>query len=122
MSHYSTIKTKFKYRAELILALQEMYGKNLIEVSDRNDIKMNGFYGNETQNAEIVARLKGKEAMADVGFIKGPDGMYETIMDGTYLLKRIVAAYAEVVIKTRLPRKYQVLENNGNEITIKQLY
>lgn len=122
MSHYSTIKTKFKYRAELIKALQDLYGKDLIEASNKNNIKLNGYYGNETQTAEIVARVKGKHTMADIGFVKGSDDLYETIMDGTYGLKNIVAKYAETVIKTRLPRKYQVVSNDGNEISIKQLY
>ena len=122
MSHYSTIKTKFKFKVHLINALKDIYG-DLVKDGHGSKSKIYGYYGAEF-DVDIAVRTRGKVLSADIGFNKGSDGFYEAVIDDMHTgeLRKIVGKYAESVIKTRLPRKYQIIENNGEEITIKQLY
>jgi len=78
VSHYTSVKTKFKDKDLLVAALKELY----VEVEVHNEpVKIHG-YGGAERLAEIVVRKRyANTTYADVGFKRQPNGTYELVVD-----------------------------------------
>lgn len=83
MSRYCTVKTEFRDKETLIIALQETgkWKPKQIEVHDTPQ-HLYGYHGDERkETAHIIIRRKhmGRNSN-DLGFIKNEDGNYEAII------------------------------------------
>jgi len=129
MSHYAKINTVYKYKKELVDALEKIYGKGNVIVSS-NGLPLTNYNGLQDRNANIIVRSdtirqtachQGKAA--DLGFVL-EDGHYRMIADNyggvltdTYL--NLPRYYAESVIRNRLsPYKYRMLSSEKDRIVL----
>jgi len=137
MSFYPcAVKTRFGFKNELIQALQEIYGKDSVEVHDVVTPLID-YRGNASpMSANIIVRRSHLGlASNDLGFVL-VDGFYHAhISDfdggtGDYSnrkkivdIRNIANKYAMSVIKSRLPRKYIIMDTKEqNTIDIEQIY
>jgi len=129
MSEYRTLKTKFKYRNELVAALEEIYGQGSVEVHNKPQHLLD-YMGNERQEtANIIVRRGYICGLSnDLGFVQKGE-FYETIVDNfssrntKVSLKDIVEKYAGHVLKNKLSSKYRVLSTKeGNRFMVEQIY
>jgi len=122
MSKFIGIDTEYGFQQELIECLQEMFGKNNVEVHDA-PVEMQGYQG-ESAQANIIIRKKNLigRSYGDLGFIK-EEGKYKLIKDDLYdfNLQEFTSSYATKVLHNRAPATMRVMNKEKNKIKVQVL-
>lgn len=116
MSKYAVVKTEYSDFRCLLMALEQMYGRGVVETGGLVALG----YGGQQQKAEIVIRRNVVGGYGDLGFRKNKNGKYEMIVDD--LLKvnhqKLTRMYLEHYIRLKTGGKFRILSSSDDKIEL----
>jgi hypothetical protein len=106
MSHYTEVRLEMSDQDALVAALNDL-GLKKVEVHDAPQV-IHGFDG-QIRHAEVIVRNAG-HLSNDIGFLRGPDGNFQAVLDDYDLTCKFTPAW-----------RGQLLQRYGRHVAVAKL-